>query len=371
MEASGLWQSLLVRERNTFIEVRPTGQVEETMRRVNSEPSIVSDTSSNVNMVSNADLSVSGSMGPPPPPSAGESRARSSAGGTERDAWRDGCLYKYLGKGCNVPGCRRFHDLTPEEVSLLVARSWQEQHVLFSSSNDTSSSGVLWTEKTNSGLLSAGAAGKTWSFNATREADEEAGDNTSEASEDELAATSPAPRGPSRLELLHGLEALAASMREEQLRAFVPVDPDGQPTSLGSALHDRGKCKPCISGEDGCAAGLRCQFCHLPHGSSKKKRNKPCKAKRESYRRLVNHITQAIEDDPEGFDPGSIEVLPSMMNNDVLKRKLMRRIETHMDSVRTQRATTPALPSGPGSAPPTAGSVLRTSSGRSPHIVSL
>mmetsp|Transcript_24523 Transcript_24523/g.70944 ORF Transcript_24523/g.70944 Transcript_24523/m.70944 type:complete len:254 (-) Transcript_24523:146-907(-) len=49
----------------------------------------------------------------------------------------------------------------------------------------------------------------------------------------------------------------------------------GVPPSKGSALHEKGKCKPCLyylNGKDKCLMGADCQFCHEFH---KKKRTRP------------------------------------------------------------------------------------------------
>jgi len=61
---------------------------------------------------------------------------------------------------------------------------------------------------------------------------------------------------------------------------------EGMP-SVGSALHESGKCKPCLflKGKLGCDKGAECRFCHLHHKRSANPR--PCKGKREWYKKLI------------------------------------------------------------------------------------
>jgi hypothetical protein len=60
--------------------------------------------------------------------------------------------------------------------------------------------------------------------------------------------------------------------------------------SVGAALHSTGNCKPClfVHGYMGCRSGAECQFCHLLHSRSSKAR--PCKNKRERYKKLVERF---------------------------------------------------------------------------------
>lgn len=65
---------------------------------------------------------------------------------------------------------------------------------------------------------------------------------------------------------------------------------DGDPAklpSVGSALHAERKCQPClfVSSQVGCQKAEDCAFCHFSHKGHTKTR--PCKAKRERYRRLI------------------------------------------------------------------------------------
>mmetsp|Transcript_137376 Transcript_137376/g.342638 ORF Transcript_137376/g.342638 Transcript_137376/m.342638 type:complete len:270 (+) Transcript_137376:77-886(+) len=73
-----------------------------------------------------------------------------------------------------------------------------------------------------------------------------------------------------------------------------PLPREG-PTSVGSALHNLGKCIPCKFAWSavGCTQGSACRFCHVEHAPFKKGR--PCKGKRTSYRKLVERIATAMD----------------------------------------------------------------------------
>lgn len=61
----------------------------------------------------------------------------------------------------------------------------------------------------------------------------------------------------------------------------IPVDSEGQPTSLGSMHHSARKCNPCLyfCTPAGCPTGVLCTECHIPH--IRKNGYRPCKAKRD------------------------------------------------------------------------------------------
>lgn len=78
--------------------------------------------------------------------------------------------------------------------------------------------------------------------------------------------------------------------------ASVPLDEDGNLTSVGSILHHTGGCKPCLSvfTNEACEFNIDCEFCHFPH--KKKGKTRPCKKKRDRYRKLCDHMGQPVED---------------------------------------------------------------------------
>jgi hypothetical protein len=61
--------------------------------------------------------------------------------------------------------------------------------------------------------------------------------------------------------------------------------------SIGSAMHDAGKCKPCaFLYTKGCENGINCPFCHLCEPGEKKKRRKD----KVENRRVMRHFRQAL-----------------------------------------------------------------------------
>jgi len=69
-------------------------------------------------------------------------------------------------------------------------------------------------------------------------------------------------------------------------------DHTGQIVSLGSARHDFGECKPClfVNTNVGCQNGSGCEFCHFTH--KRKSKPRPCKGKRDRYRKLLTRMEQ-------------------------------------------------------------------------------
>jgi len=108
---------------------------------------------------------------------------------------------------------------------------------------------------------------------------------------------------------------------------------DGQPTSVGSALHSQKKCSPCAfyHASVRCREGVMCAFCHLNHNV--KVRIRPCKGKRERYKKLKDHLFNRIENDPEGFNPNTLNLPPSIADDEILKAKLMSSLADHLEQV--------------------------------------
>mmetsp|Transcript_130707 Transcript_130707/g.227213 ORF Transcript_130707/g.227213 Transcript_130707/m.227213 type:complete len:145 (+) Transcript_130707:2-436(+) len=75
--------------------------------------------------------------------------------------------------------------------------------------------------------------------------------------------------------------------------------------SVGSQLHASGACKPCLylNSRVGCCIGRYCRFCHLPH--PKKKRPRPCKAKRTQCKQIVNMLCTVFGPDSRQFEEAS------------------------------------------------------------------
>jgi len=132
----------------------------------------------------------------------------------------------------------------------------------------------------------------------------------------------------------------------EELLKLVPYDENGLPTSIGSIGHAENACKPpCVFSlrRKGCTNELRCGFCHFPHVGKRqrqrpKARPRPCKGKRERYRKHWENFKNQIEENPETFDVDGVELPPSISSYERLKGKLMTRMRKHQEIVKSQRA---------------------------------
>lgn len=69
--------------------------------------------------------------------------------------------------------------------------------------------------------------------------------------------------------------------------------------SVGSARHDVGGCKPClfVHTHVGCQNGSLCEFCHYVH--KRKSKPRPCKGKRDRYRKLLMRMEESLENSSE------------------------------------------------------------------------
>lgn len=125
------------------------------------------------------------------------------------------------------------------------------------------------------------------------------------------------------------------------LPGSVPLDSNGQPTSIGSIAHVSGGCKVCIFAHSklGCSNGVACGFCHFPHKRGRRKNKlRPCKGKRDRYRKLLNRLTNLIECDPH-FNMEKVELPPSIASNEAVRAKLMATIKTHAEQVKASRVS--------------------------------
>lgn len=70
--------------------------------------------------------------------------------------------------------------------------------------------------------------------------------------------------------------------------------------SVGSAKHDEDGCKPClfVHTHVGCQNGSNCEFCHYIH--KRKNKARPCKGKRERYRKLLLRMEEDALDSQAG-----------------------------------------------------------------------
>lgn len=125
----------------------------------------------------------------------------------------------------------------------------------------------------------------------------------------------------------------------EKLRARVPRDRDGNPTSIGSVGHAAGSCRACIfvNSKAGCTNGPSCGFCHFPH---KRRRNKvrPCKGKRERHSKLLARLCAEIERDPDNFSVDRLKLPPSIVCDEQTISKFVAKLEAHLKEVRSKIA---------------------------------
>lgn len=132
----------------------------------------------------------------------------------------------------------------------------------------------------------------------------------------------------------------------EALLAQVPLDDDGQPTSIGSIGHANGECKvPCtfVQRARGCVNGINCSFCHFHHKVKRarqrhKGRPRPCKGKRDKYRKHWEELKNRVEENPTEFDPEAVELPASISTYEKLRAKLVTRLKTHKSNVLAGRS---------------------------------
>jgi len=75
---------------------------------------------------------------------------------------------------------------------------------------------------------------------------------------------------------------------DETLLSLVPINTDGEPSSVGSFKHP-GSCSPCNFWFKGlCSKGVRCTYCHFRHEGQKSKRIRPSKNTRAMKKSLQN-----------------------------------------------------------------------------------
>jgi len=125
-------------------------------------------------------------------------------------------------------------------------------------------------------------------------------DSTSESS---LTGSSPTERSAGSFP--EGFEGSAKFDLEVQLPTG--LDGDGEDghigvSSLGSAAHDIGHCKPClfVHTHVGCSNGSSCEFCHLEH--KRKNKPRPCKGKRDRYRKLLLRMMDGVDGNPDAAE---------------------------------------------------------------------
>jgi len=132
-----------------------------------------------------------------------------------------------------------------------------------------------------------------------------------------------------------------------ELLAKIPLDSRGVLTSIGSIGHASASCTECVFLSRGfCVNGINCNYCHFPHRQGPKRRNKlrPCKGKRDRYRKLVTRLNRLIECDPYNFDIEKVSLPPSIETNPLMKEKLIVKMNAFAEKVRAGQLAIPEAP---------------------------
>jgi len=101
--------------------------------------------------------------------------------------------------------------------------------------------------------------------------------------------------------------------------------------SVGSAGHAAGTCRPCAFARSsaGCKFGVSCSFCHVVAEHSESVRMRPCKGKRERFKRTMAAIEEKVAENPDLLSSGSL-TLPAFVDRDPQAKA---RIMAHLSQV--------------------------------------
>jgi len=119
---------------------------------------------------------------------------------------------------------------------------------------------------------------------------------------------------------------MANTMSREEIMAVVPVDENGQPTSIGSMLHASATCRLCAFPANQCKSGVYCFYCHLKHNCKQRKARRSKmrmgKSQREQVREKVESLVEQIESDTS-LDLDQLDIPKSLLDcADVIKPRL-------------------------------------------------
>lgn len=131
-------------------------------------------------------------------------------------------------------------------------------------------------------------------------------------------------------------QATASGENLQQFLGQVPLDDNGNPTSIGSIGHATGNCTVCIFVHTvpGCSNGISCTFCHFEHRRPRRKNKmRPCKGKRDRHLKFLTRLKGMIESDPHSFNMEEVELPPSIATNEVVKAKLLAKVQLHTEQV--------------------------------------
>jgi len=243
---------------------------------------------------------------------------------------------------CNAPNCTHLHDLDGKGTASFVGWTQPENHILLSGSDQPGSSLHSGADCRESRDL--GDDSEANSEVDSDENDEDAPPDSSNCRDDQ-----PETRGYQAL--AQQLHQQFKDCNDDALAACLPRDFAGQPTTIGSTLHESNRCRPCrhkMSSQP-CADGLRCLYCHMDHtlcamvaqqqvadGGVSKAR--PRKGARDRYRKHVSRITEQIMADPFSWSVNTMYIPRFIDGNPELKRKFMARMALIAEHARTQVA---------------------------------
>jgi len=119
-----------------------------------------------------------------------------------------------------------------------------------------------------------------------------------------------------------------------------------------------GTCTPClfVGRGEGCRKGQQCEFCHVRH--QRKRRDRPCKGRRDRFYRVLETIHAEIEQkaetlvkDPNWFDD-YMEKLPGFVHNyPNMKSNIMQGFIAHAEKVLRPQGTTAGGSAGSSTVP--------------------
>mmetsp|Transcript_1406 Transcript_1406/g.3119 ORF Transcript_1406/g.3119 Transcript_1406/m.3119 type:complete len:471 (+) Transcript_1406:102-1514(+) len=245
--------------------------------------------------------------------------------------WQRGCLKHFMtSEGCHLQGCPFLHELTKQEVALLIAQTKQEHHILFSTSHSSSLNDSAFDEhNTPSHHLAVSGGGVPQTLEEGLEEEEnldqpempQYGGDPEDDQDDNQEEEDQAPRQERR----RGTQRW--EVQEKQTSDWV--------------RHSCGICKPCFffATPEGCTDSDNCRFCHFPHDlTGQRIKLRPCKGKRDRYRKFLNRVTQEMQAlaDPDDFDIEGLQLPSSVLKNEVLKRMFMSRVVQHVEGVKAK-----------------------------------
>jgi len=230
--------------------------------------------------------------------------------------WQRGCYSKYGWGSCHQSACPYLHDLTTAEADQLLNWKKEEHHYVFQS------------DASNSNSCHAGDSS-----------------TSNEVAGRDAASVPVVDAQMSNQQLVRGLRAQFETTDDNVLSELVKKQ-TGSVTSIGSLLHSQGSCRPCryVISTRPCPDGLRCGFCHLLHDNLASNvasmmdsmampvdeeahvGKRPCKTRREKYRKLVAACESQIREDPFGWSIESVQIPPSINGNLDLKNKFLMRL---------------------------------------------